>query len=89
MHADFNLTLGEKGAKTGPIINIYNSYEGLEAQFIDIYYAKIDLNASDDGINAASGSSGDDPGPGPGPGPRPGPPPNLRLGPPGPPPGPH
>ena len=64
-HSDFNLTIGEKNTKIGPNINIYTCYEGIEAQFIDIYYGNIYLNASDDGINAAGGNSSSDPGPGP------------------------
>ena len=82
IHSEFNLTFGEKDTKNGPTINILSSYEGLEARYITIYYAKIDLKASDDGINAAGGSEGSEPGP-------PGPPPNykrinLRNQPPGP-----
>ena len=67
INAEFNLTFGEKDTKNGPTINILKSYEGLEARYITIYYAKIDLIASDDGINAAGGSEGSDPGPPPGP----------------------
>lgn len=80
-HSDFNLTIGQKDTKIGPNINIHTCYEGLEAQFIDIYYGNIYINASDDGINAAGGNSSSDPGPGPQPPdsddsdrPRPGPP---------------
>ena len=62
-HSDFNLTIGQKDTKIGPNINIYNCYEGLEAQFIDIYYGNIYINASDDGINAVGGNSSSDPGP--------------------------
>ena len=58
INAEFNLTFGEKDTKNGPTINILASYEGLEARYITIYYAKIDLKASDDGINAAGGSEG-------------------------------
>ena len=67
INAEFNLTIGEKDTKNGPTINILTSYEGLEARYITIYYAKIDLKASDDGINAAGGSEGSNPGPPPGP----------------------
>ena len=88
VHAGFNLTLGEKDTKNGPTINIYSSYEGIEGQFLDIYYANIYLNASDDGINAATGNGGDDPRPGPGPGPHPEPTGGPDPGP-GPGPGPH
>jgi len=58
VHAEFNLTLGEKDTTNGPTINIYSSYEGIEGHFLDIYYANIYLNASDDGINAAKGNGG-------------------------------
>ena len=81
IHAGSNLTLGEKDTKNGPTITIYNSREGIESHFLDIYYAKIDLNASDDGINAATGNGGDDPGPGPGPHPEPPPGPDPGPGP--------
>ena len=81
IHAGSNLTLGEKDTKNGPTITIYNSREGIEGHFLDIYYAKIDLNASDDGINAATGNGGDDPGPGPGPHPEPPPGPDPGPGP--------
>ena len=81
IHAGSNLTLGEKDTKNGPTITIYNSREGIEGHFLDIYYAKIDLNASDDGINAATGNGGDDPGPGPGPHPEPPPRPDPDPGP--------
>ena len=81
IHAGSNLTLGEKDTKNGPTITIYNSGEGIEGHFLDIYYAKIDLNASDDGINAATGNGGDDPGPGPGPHPEPPPGPDPGPGP--------
>jgi len=63
VHAGFNLTLGEKDTRNGPTINIYSSYEGIEGHFLDIYYANIYLNSSDDGINAAIGNGGDDPSP--------------------------
>ena len=63
IHAGFNLTLGKKNTKNGPTINIRSCYEGIEGQFLDIYYANIYLNASDDGINAGNGTGGDEPGP--------------------------
>ena len=81
IHAGSNLTLGEKDTKNGPTITIYKGREGIEGHFLDIYYAKIDLNASDDGINAATGNGGDDPGPGPGPHPEPPPGPDPGPGP--------
>ena len=37
IHAGSNLTLGEKDTKNGPTITIYNSREGIEGHFFDIY----------------------------------------------------
>ncbi len=48
IHADDNLTV-----KDGTI-KITKSYEGLEGKTIDILGGKIDIKASDDGLNAAS-----------------------------------
>ena len=56
IHSGFNLTIGEKDIKKGPTINILASFEGIEARYITIYYANIDLKASDDGMNAAAGN---------------------------------
>ena len=44
---------------SGATINITQSYEGLEAVFITISGGDISLVASDDGLNAAGGSSAD------------------------------
>ena len=66
VHADTTLTLGsEDGLERDPQITIYASYEGLEAGTVNAYSGKYWVNASDDGINAAGGSSnGTDPGQG-------------------------
>ena len=82
MHADTSLTIGsENGLTRDPDITINNSYEGLEGGTIYIYSGRQYVVASDDGVNAAGGStSGTDPGagggntfnPGGGPGGRPG-----------------
>ena len=70
VHADTSLTLGEQGGDDGVIvINVISSYEGLEAGNIYIYSGTYNVTASDDGINAAGGNSGNDnfnPGGGPG-----------------------
>ncbi len=66
VHADATLTLGaEGGYERDPEINIYSSYEGLEGSVVNAYSGKYYVVASDDGINAAGGSSnGSDPGQG-------------------------
>jgi hypothetical protein len=56
--AKFNLVLGKEGASNEDLkITIYKSYEALEGMTITIYSGKINVTASDDGINAAGGSS--------------------------------
>lgn len=82
MHGDTSLTIGtEGGLPRDPDITINNSYEGLEGGTVYIYSGRQYVVASDDGVNAAGGSSsGTDPGagggntfnPGGGPGGRPG-----------------
>ena len=52
VHADENVAI------SGGTIAI--SYEGIEGQCIEISGGKIDATASDDGLNAAGGDSGDD-----------------------------
>ena len=79
---DTSLTIGtEGGLPRDPDITISNSYEGLEGGTVYIYSGRQYVVASDDGVNAAGGSSsGTDPGagggntfnPGGGPGGRPG-----------------
>ena len=82
MHADTSLTIGtENGYERDPDITINNAYEGLEGGTVYMYSGRAYVVASDDGVNAAGGSSnGSDPGagggntfnPGGGPGGRPG-----------------
>ncbi|WP_316608925.1 carbohydrate-binding domain-containing protein [uncultured Ruminococcus sp.] len=82
MHGDTSLTIGTEGGYTrDPDITIDRSYEGLEGGTVYIYSGRSYVVASDDGVNAAGGSSnGSDPGagggntfnPGGGPGGRPG-----------------
>ena len=82
MHGDTSLTIGtENGYDRDPDITINHSYEGLEGGTVYMYSGRAYVVASDDGVNAAGGSSsGSDPGagggntfnPGGGPGGRPG-----------------
>ena len=68
MHAGFDLVLGEEDAPLENLfVNILYSYEALEAMTISIYSGKINLTATDDGINAATGGSSNEDFPGPGP----------------------
>ncbi len=65
MHADTSLTLGVEGSSVArdPDVYVYSSYEGLEGETVTIYSGRYYVVASDDGINAAGGSSsGTDPG---------------------------
>ena len=66
VHADTSLTLGsESGLDRDPDITVHYSYEGLEAGNVYIYGGKYYVCATDDGVNAAGGSSnGSDPGAG-------------------------
>ena len=58
VHADSTLTIGtENGYERDPEIYIYSSYEGLEGAIVNAYSGKFYILASDDGINAAGGSS--------------------------------
>lgn len=52
VHADTNLTI------TGGDVTIHQSYEGLEASKLTIEGGRIDVTASDDGLNAAGGADG-------------------------------
>ena len=66
VHADTQLDLGvSSGLARDPEFYIYSSYEGLESGTVNMYSGKYWVVASDDGINAAGGSSnGSDPGQG-------------------------
>ena len=66
MHADTSLTLGtENGFDRDPDVNISTSYEGLEGGTVYVYSGRYYVVASDDGVNAAGGSTnGTDPGAG-------------------------
>ena len=58
MHADTKLTLGsEGGLDRDPDVTINSSYEGLEGGTVYIYSGRYYVVASDDGVNAAGGSS--------------------------------
>ncbi|MBQ7596901.1 MAG: carbohydrate-binding domain-containing protein [Clostridia bacterium] len=58
MHADTSLILGaEGGAERDPDITVSSSYEGLEGGTVYIYSGRYSVTASDDGVNAAGGSS--------------------------------
>ena len=57
LHAEFHLLIGTNDSSTNPNINILNSYEGIEGMSIRIYSGKINVVASDDGINAAGGTN--------------------------------
>ncbi|MBR2560590.1 MAG: carbohydrate-binding domain-containing protein, partial [Eubacterium sp.] len=57
-HADTTLTLGtEGGLARDPELTVFYSYEGLEAGTVYIYSGKHYVQSTDDGINAAGGSS--------------------------------
>ncbi len=58
VHANNELRLGtENGYERDPDFEIKKSYEGLEAANMYIYSGRYRIQASDDGINAAGGSS--------------------------------
>ncbi len=52
IHADHILTIGEDG--TGPDLTIASSNEGLEGTVVNIAGGIVNVNATDDGINAAN-----------------------------------
>ena len=58
VHSDTTLTLGsENGLERDPYFMVYTSYEGLESGNLYIYSGRYNVYATDDGINAAGGSS--------------------------------
>ncbi len=58
VHADTTLALGVEGSlESEPDIDIKYCYEGLEAGTVNIYSGTYSVIGSDDGINAAGGSS--------------------------------
>lgn len=59
IHSDYSLTIGEAGLENSPKINISSCYEGLEGANIYIYSGDIDINSTDDGINAANSDLSD------------------------------
>jgi len=67
LHAGYDLVLGKEDAPLEDLfVNILYSYEALEGMTVSIYSGKINLTATDDGINAATGgSNSEDFGPGP------------------------
>ena len=68
VHAGFNLILGEKDAPLEDLdLEVLHSYEAIEGMTITINSGKIVATATDDGLNAAGGDSGDEPFPPPGP----------------------
>ena len=54
MSADYVLSLGTKGASSGPDITITKCTEGLEGAAVNLYSGKAVITASDDGVNAAN-----------------------------------
>lgn len=66
MHADTSLVVGcDGGNERDPDITVNSSYEGLEGGTVYMYSGRCNIEASDDGVNAAGGSSsGTDPGAG-------------------------
>ena len=58
VHADTTLNLGASGGYDSKIqMTVTTCYEGLEAGTVNIYSGYYDITSSDDGINAAGGST--------------------------------
>ena len=53
IHSDYILNIGSKNGE-GPVINIKNCHEGLEAATLNVYSGNITIHASDDCLNAAN-----------------------------------
>lgn len=54
LHCDLTMNIGADGTD-GPSITITNAYEGIEAAVLNIMSGDIDINCSDDCLNAANG----------------------------------
>lgn len=53
IHSDYILNIGSENG-VGPVINIKNCHEGLEAATLNVYSGNITIHASDDCLNAAN-----------------------------------
>ncbi len=53
IHCDYELNIGAKGT-SGPTINIKECYEGIEAAELNVLSGNIDINSTDDCMNAAN-----------------------------------
>ena len=53
IHSDYILNIGSKNGE-GPVINIKNCHDGLEAATLNVYSGNITIHASDDCLNAAN-----------------------------------
>lgn len=58
MHADTSLIVGSNEKESNIDITIRNSYEGLEAGTVYVNSGTINVNSTDDGVNAAGGNDG-------------------------------
>ena len=54
IHCDLVMNIGKTGEDTSPVIDVKNSYEGIEAATLNIYGGDISVHSSDDGMNAAN-----------------------------------
>ena len=59
IHSDGILTVGESGGD-GPDLTVSSSTEGLEADVVNIKGGKLDITASEDGIDAEESGNSDD-----------------------------
>lgn len=58
MHADTSLIVGSEEEESDLDISIRNCYEGLEAGTVYVNSGNVNINSTDDGINAAGGNDG-------------------------------
>ena len=70
--SDYDVYIGAPCSTEGPTINVLRSYEGIEGACIYIYGGNINVEASDDAMNAANSDLGSSQPPAPGGGGRPG-----------------